>query len=70
MKKYALAAVAAVLIFAVVYAGVRWTVHGRFLEITDNAYIKDKSTADSNAPRDNSKVKKPCIELKYRTQKT
>ena len=40
MKKYALAAVAAVLIFVVVYAGVRWTVHGRFLEITDNAYIK------------------------------
>ncbi len=40
MKKYALAALAAALITLVGYVGVRWLVHGRFIEATDNAYLK------------------------------
>ncbi|MEK7265324.1 MAG: HlyD family secretion protein [Pseudomonadota bacterium] len=40
MKKYALAALAAALITIVGYAGIRWFVHGRFIEATDNAYLK------------------------------
>lgn len=40
MKKYALAALAAALLTVVGYAGVRWFVHGRFIEATDNAYLK------------------------------
>src|SRR3990167_7074365 len=40
MKKYALAAVAAALITVIGYVGIRWFVHGRFIEATDNAYLK------------------------------
>src|SRR3990167_6807354 len=40
MKKYALAAVAAALITLIGYVGIRWFVHGRFIEATDNAYLK------------------------------
>ncbi|MGE0183728.1 MAG: HlyD family secretion protein [Parvularculaceae bacterium] len=40
MKKYALAAVLAATATVILYAGVRWTVHGRFIEATDNAYVK------------------------------
>ena len=40
MKKYVLAALAAALITIVGYSGVRWLVHGRFVEATDNAYLK------------------------------
>lgn len=40
MKKFLLAAVGAALFTLVAYVGVRWTVHGRFIEATDNAYLK------------------------------
>lgn len=40
MKKYVLAAVAAAVLTAVLSLGVRWAMHGRFIETTDNAYLK------------------------------
>lgn len=40
MKKYALAAVAAALITTLGYASLRWFAHGRYIEATDNAYLK------------------------------
>ncbi len=40
MKKYAMAAVGAALLTAISFAGVRWFVHGRFIEVTDNAFLK------------------------------
>lgn len=40
MKKYAMAALAAALITIIGYVGIRWLAHGRFIESTDNAYLK------------------------------
>lgn len=40
MKKYAVVALAAAVITAVGFVGVRWAVHGRFIEATDNAFLK------------------------------
>lgn len=40
MKKYLLAAVAAAIATLVIYAGGRWALHGRFIETTDNAFLK------------------------------
>jgi len=40
MKKYVTAAIAAALITLVGYVGIRWLAHGRFIEATDNAYLK------------------------------
>ncbi len=40
MKKYALAALAAAFITIIGYSAIRWFVHGRFIEATDNAYLK------------------------------
>ena len=40
MKKYAMAALAAALITIIGYVGIRWLAHGRFIEATDNAYLK------------------------------
>ena len=40
MKKYAFAAVIAAVVTLIAFVGVRWAVHGRFIETTDNAYLK------------------------------
>lgn len=40
MKKYVLAAVAAAVVTLTLYVGIRWFAYGRFLETTDNAYLK------------------------------
>ena len=40
MKKYALVAMIAAVATLVIYAGGRWLLHGRFIEATDNAFIK------------------------------
>jgi len=40
MKKYLVAALAAAAVTAVGVVGARWTVHGRFIETTDNAFLK------------------------------
>ncbi len=40
MKKYALAALVAAIVTLAGYVGVRWLAHGRFIEMTDNAFLK------------------------------
>lgn len=40
MKKYALTAIVAAVVTAIAVLGVRWAVHGRYIEATDNAYLK------------------------------
>ena len=40
MKKYLLTAIVASAAVLALYVGVRWTVHGRFIEHTDDAYLK------------------------------
>ncbi|HNS86724.1 MAG TPA: HlyD family secretion protein [Parvularculaceae bacterium] len=40
MKKYAMAAAAAGFATLILFIGVRWAVHGRHIEMTDNAFIK------------------------------
>ncbi len=40
MKKYALAATVAALVTIIGYGALRWLTHGRFIETTDNAFLK------------------------------